>query len=893
MSRIIVKNLPKYLEEPRLKEHFLKRCRSRNKSSVDSLITDVKIMKDRNGESRKFAFIGYLNEGDALDAVHYFNNSFIDTAKLFVTMAKSFVDPNVPQPMKEKRREALKRLREKEDDLLSQVEQEKEGKKKLKTDQTDLQGSSLSTTNIDKEMEKNRQLKEFMETMNPNKQNQTYNEVSSKNAQHDEQDEKTGEEEGDVNPLLATVMNMNQNKANSDKLIEEHESDDEYVNLDKSDRADESASDFEEGKEEEKEEEQFVSLDNFGKADDGLATNQEVSDLDWLKNRRVRIRDGDVDPVNMSKPENKENNKSKEPVHKNIEELPAEDDQQEQEQEEDQEEKNLKVIRETGRLFLRNISYTASEKDFRQLFAPYGTLEEVHIALDTRTGKSKGFAYILFQKPDDAVQAYIELDKQIFQGRLLHILPGETKKTHTLNEFDLKNMPLKKQRELKRKHDATKSTFSWNSLYMSQDAVLASVANKLGMQKNELIDAENSGSAVKQALAEASVIGDVRKYFENRGVDLKSFSKSERDDTVLLIKNFPFGTTKEELAELFLPFGKLQRLLMPPAGTIAILQFRDKTSARAAFSKLSYKRFKDGILYLEKGPKDCFTRDAQNDEVIDSNEDESTEPVKEANKTVDEIVDNNNSANTNEEDETEVYDGPTVSIFVKNLNFSTTSQQLTEKFSPFGGFVVAQVKMKPDPKNSNKTLSMGFGFVEFRTKEQASAVISAMDGSVIEGHKIQLKLSHRQGAATNNAKGNGTKKSKKKPTSKIIVKNLPFEATRKDVFELFSSFGQLKSVRVPKKFDKSARGFAFVEFLLPKEAENAMDQLEGVHLLGRRLVMQYAEADAESAEAKIDKMTQRAKKQMNSREMASMRNSGKGKFNVGKEDDDQDGMNDF
>ncbi|KAL6949098.1 Multiple RNA-binding domain-containing protein 1 [Hanseniaspora vineae] len=881
MSRVIVKNLPKYLEEPRLKEHFLKRCNAKHKSSANNLITDVKIMRDRNGDSRKFAFIGYLNEEDALDAVQYFNNSFIDTAKLFVSMAKSFVDPRVPQPMREKRREALKRLREKEEDLLNQQEQDK---KKLKTEQNGLQGSSLSTSNIDKEMEKNRQLKEFMETMNPNKQNQTYEEVSGKNAQVEEE---IGEDkDDDVNPLLATVMNMNQSKANSAKLIEEHESDDEYVDLDKSRKADGSSSDFEDN--EEKQEEQFMSLDNFGKADDGLATNEEVSDMDWLKNRRVRIRDGDVDPVNATRPESEE---MQEDTHKAEEELPLEEEQEDQE---DQEEKNLKLIRETGRLFLRNISYTASEKDFRQLFAPYGNLQEVHIALDTRTGKSKGFAYILFEKPDDAVQAYIDLDKQIFQGRLLHILPGESKKSHTLNEFDLKNMPLKKQRELKRKHDATKSTFSWNSLYMSQDAVLASVASKLGMQKNELIDAENSGSAVKQALAEASVIGDVRKYFEDRGVDLKSFSKSERDDTVLLIKNFPFGTTKEELAELFLPFGKLERLLMPPAGTIAILQFRDKTSARAAFSKLSYKRFKDGILYLEKGPKDCFTRNAENDEIIDADDGQNTETVKEAKKTVDEIVENKTSTNTNADDETEVYDGPTVSIFVKNLNFSTTSQQLTDKFSPFTGFVVAQVKNKPDPKNSSKTLSMGFGFVEFRTKEQASAVISAMDGSVIEGHKIQLKMSHRQGtSAASSGKGSGAKKSKKKPSSKIIVKNLPFEATRKDVFELFSSFGQLKSVRVPKKFDKSARGFAFVEFLLPKEAENAMDQLEGVHLLGRRLVMQYAEAEAESAEAKIDKMTQRAKKQMNSREMASMRNSGKGKFNVGKEDDDQDGMNDF
>src|SRR2546426_793670 len=42
----------------------------------------------------------------------------------------------------------------------------------------------------------------------------------------------------------------------------------------------------------------------------------------------------------------------------------------------------------------------------------------------------------------------------------------------------------------------------------------------------------------------------------------------------------------------------------------------------------------------------------------------------------------------------------------------------------------------------------------------------------------------------------------KKSTShgpKILVRNVPFEATVKEVEEVFASFGQLKSVRLPKK----------------------------------------------------------------------------------------------
>ena len=71
-----------------------------------------------------------------------------------------------------------------------------------------------------------------------------------------------------------------------------------------------------------------------------------------------------------------------------------------------------------------------------------------------------------------------------------------------------------------------------------------------------------------------------------------------------------------------------------------------------------------------------------------------------------------------------------------------------------------------------------------------------------------------------------------------------------------------------------------------KEAENAMNQLEGVHLLGRRLVMQYAEKESDNAEDEIEKMTQKVKKQAASREMAAVRLSGKGKFLLDEEEQD-------
>lgn len=73
---------------------------------------------------------------------------------------------------------------------------------------------------------------------------------------------------------------------------------------------------------------------------------------------------------------------------------------------------------------------------------------------------------------------------------------------------------------------------------------------------------------------------------------------------------------------------------------------------------------------------------------------------------------------------------------------------------------------------------------------------------------------------------------------------MPFEATRKDILELFSAFGQVKRVRVPKKIDnRSHRGFAFVDFVTKQEATNAYQNLFGTHIYGRHLVLEWAEDD--------------------------------------------------
>ncbi|KAL1842201.1 hypothetical protein VTK73DRAFT_3188 [Phialemonium thermophilum] len=502
---------------------------------------------------------------------------------------------------------------------------------------------------------------------------------------------------------------------------------------------------------------------------------------------------------------------------------------------------------------------------------------QVHLPVDSQ-GKSKGFALILFADSSAALAAFHKADGSIFQGRIIHVLPAAAKKEQKLDEFAIAKLPLKKQNLIRKRAEAASHTFNWNSLFMSQDAVNASVADRLGVSKAELLDPTSSDAMVKQAIAETSVIQETKAYFAANGVDLNAFQSKQRGDTAILVKNFPYGTTLEELRKMFEEYGTVLRVLMPPSGTIAIVQFVQPAHAKVAFARLAYRRIKDSILFLEKAPKNLFVESPPPPQAVAAAaESHGARPG---------VIQKISATELLEGDESNTEQVETSSLFVRNLNFATTTEQLAETFRPLDGFVSARVKTKVDPKKPGQILSMGFGFVEFRTKEQAQAAMKVMDGHVLQGHVLTVKASHRGLDAAEERRREDRAKKAAGQRTKIVVKNLPFEATKKDVRALFSTYGQLRSVRVPKKFNSTSRGFAFAEFTTAREAENALHALQDTHLLGRRLVLDFAEAEAVDPEEEIAKMQKKIGGQVNKVALQKLTGRGRQKVSIGGHEDD-------
>ena len=403
---------------------------------------------------------------------------------------------------------------------------------------------------------------------------------------------------------------------------------------------------------------------------------------------------------------------------------------------------------------------------------------------------------------------------------------------------------------------------------------MSSISDRLGVPKSELYDPTSADAAVKQAHAETHIIQETKSYFSAKGVNLDAFKRKGRGDTAILVKNFSYGTKPDELQKMFEVYGTIRRLLMPPSGTIAIVDFVQADHARSAFGALAYRRFKDSVLFLEKAPKDLFTTETAT--FAEGNMGNGkVRSVKHSTGDLLESTQPQQTVNTS-------------TLFVRNLNFLTTSERLGEVFQPLDGFLSARVKTKPDPKHAGRLLSMGFGFLEFRTKEQAQAALAAMDGHNLDDHELLIRASHKGADAAEERRRDDSAKMLAGRRTKVIIKNLPFEASKKDVRSLFGAYGQLRSVRMPKKFDSSTRGFAFAEFVTAREAENAIDALKDTHLLGRRLVLDFAAEDEVDPEREIAKMQQKAGKQADKVALQRLVSTGRKKFNVeGNDDIDQ------
>lgn len=160
------------------------------------------------------------------------------------------------------------------------------------------------------------------------------------------------------------------------------------------------------------------------------------------------------------------------------------------------------------------------------------------------------------------------------------------------------------------------------------------------------------------------------------------------------MKNLPANTEESEIKPLFERHGHIARFLMPQHGITALVDYIEPFEAKKAFSKLAYSQFKSSPLYLEWAPENVFVKPAERAEADDNKSDEkadidNNEPSK---HTLNKIESTKEVATSQKEETTQQQPQDTkdsvkepeplgdpendTTLFVKNLNFITTEEDL-------------------------------------------------------------------------------------------------------------------------------------------------------------------------------------------------------------------------
>ncbi|KAL3665917.1 hypothetical protein V7S43_009337 [Phytophthora oleae] len=191
------------------------------------------------------------------------------------------------------------------------------------------------------------------------------------------------------------------------------------------------------------------------------------------------------------------------------------------------------------------------------------------------------------------------------------------------------------------------------------------------------------------------------------------------------------------------------------------------------------------------------------------------------------------------------------SVLVFGLGADVTQKHVLKKVKKVGA--VEKVELKEESRTGKS-----YALVQFKTTKDAALAVAKLDHHIFKGSVLQVKSAAK--AVVADEKGTAGKPGHPKAAEaeglRLIVRNLAFQTTDKDLEKLFEVHGPLFEVRVvrmPVEEDKKkeeetqtepvlgrSRGFGFVQYRDVADARAAVEKLNGTKLKGREMIVDFA-----------------------------------------------------
>ena len=348
-----------------------------------------------------------------------------------------------------------------------------------------------------------------------------------------------------------------------------------------------------------------------------------------------------------------------------------------------------KRARTRRELFVRGLAPTVTNELLVEHFSDSFPVKH-GVTVSDSEGKCRGFGFVTFADADDAAQAQLQFQNSILLGRKIKLETAEPR-----------------HRDI-------------------DDTLPSEVAAALGKQKS-------------------TIAPEAIQAKERRRAELEAQRKANRPPR-LIIRNLPWSIKSEEdLEKIFQSFGKVTRITLPRKGPgelrgFGFVTLRGKKNAENAVSKVNGKTIDGRVLAVdwavekatweeqmkgtmkdEADEQQLNSPDSESGSEYDSSEDEGlrSEPGLEPD---DALNHSEESVDSKVIDESQVTTHPSRGyqsiVFIRNLPFTSTDEQLHDHFAHFGPIKYAKVVL-----DSSTERPRGTGFVCFKKEEDMKVCI--------------------------------------------------------------------------------------------------------------------------------------------------------------------------